>query len=129
MSIGVVATLPFDIPVRGLGMFMIASWAARAVWRQAWRRHRGAIRLLRVDGGLGVQAVTADARVMRGRVLPATYVGSTVTTLVWRAYGERLPRIECLLQDSLPVGNFRRLRVQLRYGRSEDSDGAPASHA
>ena len=85
--------------------------------------------MLRLDGHLNVRAVTAGGRVHRGRVLPASYVGSRMTTLVWRADGDRLARAECLSSDSLPVEDFRRLRVQLRYGRSEDSDGAPASHA
>jgi hypothetical protein len=129
ITAGVAAMLPFDEWLRGLSAGAIAAWAARAVRRDAWRRHNGAVRWLRLDGNLDVHAVTADGRALRGRVLPATYVGSRVTTLVWRADGERLARTECLLADSLATEEFRRLRVQLRYGRSEDSDGVPASHA
>jgi hypothetical protein len=129
VTAGVVAVLPFDAWLRGLSACAIAAWAARAVRRDAWRRHSGAVRLLRLDGNLDVRAVTASGRALRGRVLPATYVGSRLTTLVWRADGARVARTECLVSDSLPAEDFRRLRVQLRYGRSEDSDGAPASHA
>ena len=129
VSAGVVLTLPFDRWLLGCGVLAIAAWAAYAIRRLAKRRHRDAVRLLRLDGNLGVQAVTSGARIVRGRVLPATYVGARMTTLVWRAQGERIARVECLLPDSLPPEPARRLRVQLRYGRSEDSDGAPASHA
>ena len=31
--------------------------------------------------------------------------------------------------DMLPADQFRQLRVLLRYGRSEDTEAAPASHA
>ena len=40
-----------------------------------------------------------------------------VTDLVW--IGSRIASLD----------DFRRLRVLLRYGRSDDSDGAPASQA
>ncbi len=129
VTAGVVAMLPFDGWLRGISACAIAAWAVRAVRWHAWRGHSGAVRSLRLDGNLDVRAVTADRQALRGRVLPATYVGSRLTTLVWRVDGERLARTECLLSDSLPAEDFRRLRVQLRYGRSEDSDGAPASHA
>jgi len=34
-----------------------------------------------------------------------------------------------IVPDMLDGDDFRRLRVLLRYGSSEDSAGAPASHA
>lgn len=129
VTAGVVAMLPIDGWLRGFCVWVVAAWAVRAVRRDAWRLHGGAVRRLRLDGNLDVRAVTAGGRNIRGRVLPATYVGSHLTTLVWRAHGDRFARTECLPTDSLPAEDFRRLRVQLRYGRSEDSDGAPASHA
>jgi hypothetical protein len=124
-----VAALPGEGWIRVAATLVIAGWATRALWRDALRRHAGAIRRLRVEGNLTVHAVTQGGRTLRGRVLDATYVGAHLTTLVWRADGSRFARSECLLQDTLPAHAFRRLRVQLRYGRSEVTDGAPRSHA
>jgi len=55
-----------------------------------------------------------------GAILDASYVGAMLTTLVWRADGDRWwrpARTILFLTDSLSPDEFRRLRVVLRYGR------------
>jgi len=52
-----------------------------------------------------------------------------LSTLVWRPFGRWRSRAILLLPDMLPPQDFRRLRVLLRYGRSDERQGDPASHA
>ena len=54
-----------------------------------------------------------------GAILDDSYVGSALTTIVWRADGDRWwrpARTMLIVADSLPRDEFRRLRVVLRYG-------------
>ena len=54
-----------------------------------------------------------------GAILDDSYVGSALTTIVWRADGDRWwrpARTMLIVADSLPPDQFRRLRVALRYG-------------
>ena len=67
--------------------------------------------------------------ILSGRVRDASYVGAIVTTLTWRSKGALCARSVLILPDMLPAEDFRRLRVLLRYGRSDDTAGAPASQA
>ena len=74
-----------------------------------------------------------------GSILDDSYVGTWLTTIVWRADGRpwwHPARTILVLPDTLGRDEFRRLRVVLRYGRpteAEDSSGVdagrPASHA
>jgi len=87
-----------------------------------WRcSGRGVPALLHV--GIDRRAAVTDrsGRSLEGAILDASYVGSTLTTLVWRADGDRWwrpARTMLFLTDSLPPDEFRRLRVVFRYGRS-----------
>jgi hypothetical protein len=62
-------------------------------------------------------------------VRASSYVGARITTIVWRPDGAWRSRAEFILPDMLPAGDFRQLRVLMRYGRSDAAQGAPASHA
>ncbi|MET0202801.1 MAG: protein YgfX [Casimicrobiaceae bacterium] len=125
--------LSFTLPIPGwvglLATLPLAVWSALR-----FRGHHagGAVACrLRLDGDRMLSITTVDGRTSRGRVLPSTYVGARLTTLVWRPQGEgwRFARAECVLPDMLPPEDFRRLRVLLRYGRSELTQGAPPSQA
>ena len=70
-----------------------------------------------------------DGRLVAGHVRAATYVCARVTTIVWRPDGARLSRAEWILPDMVETDDFRRLRVLLRYGRSDVAQGTRASHA
>jgi hypothetical protein len=66
-------------------------------------------------------AVTArDGRTCQGSIMDASFVGASVTTIVWRP--DHAPRhvparAILILPDTLSAEDFRRLRVMLRYGR------------
>lgn len=76
--------------------------------------------LLHVGIDRRVAVTDRTGRSREGAILDASYVGSSLTTLVWRADGDRWwrpARTILFLGDSLPPNDFRRLRVVLRYGR------------
>jgi hypothetical protein len=113
----------------------VLAWAFGAWRRLALRRGRFAITSLTLahDGALTVEtgagAEAEPARALAGQIRGATCVGSLLTSIVWRADGARASRAILILPDMLPAEDFRRLRVVLRYARSEVAQGAPASHA
>ena len=88
---------------------------ARPASRCGWRR-------------TGSSAVTlADGRILAGHVRSSSYVSARLTTIVWRADGERRLRSILILPDMVSADAFRRLRVMLRYARSGEVEAAPES--
>ncbi len=87
-----------------------------------WRcTGRGVPALLHVGIDRRVAVTDRTGRSREGAILDASYVGPSLTTLVWRADGDRWwrpARTILFLVDSLPPDDFRRLRVVLRYGRA-----------
>src|SRR5262245_26350407 len=124
MTLAIVLTLPIAWWARALIAIPICGWA---VWR--WRGFRAggthALRRLQLDGDLRLLLTYASGRTLRGSVRPATYVGPRVNALVWRPAGRSWSRAQCIAHDMLCADDFRRLRVLLRYGRSESTQGDP----
>jgi hypothetical protein len=125
----VVATLPLDAPAIALAIVAVVSWAADRVRVVALRIGPRAVRGLELRGDLTVVVVSGDGRACAGRVHRDSYVGARLSTIVWRPFGRRRMRTILILPDMLPAADFRRLRVLLRYGRSDVVQGAPESHA
>jgi len=117
---------PWTWPIAGAALFV---WARQRIRGIALRRLPASVRRLRVGGDRVLQAFTADGQMVRGRVLASTFVGARLTTIVWRRDGSRRSRAEWVLPDMLPAEDFRRLRVQLRYSRSEVAAARSPSHA
>jgi len=81
---------------------------------------RGVPVLLHVGLDRRLAVTGRDGRTREGAILDASYVGASVTTIVWRPDGAAwyVPaRALLILPDTLPRDDFRRLRVVLRYGR------------
>jgi hypothetical protein len=125
----VVATLPFEPPALALACFAVVVWAIDRIYVIALRQGPRAVRHFELRGDLTVVVVTGDGSACAGRVHRDSYVGARLTTLVWRPFGRRRARMILLLPDMLPAQDFRRLRVLMRYGRSDAAQGSPASHA
>jgi len=126
---GVIATLPFDRTLLGFAAIVVVVWAVDRIHVVALRHGPRAVRRFVVRGDLTVIVVTGDGSTLAGRVHRDSYVGARLSTLVWRPFGRWRSRSILLLPDMLPAQDFRRLRVLLRYGRSDERQGAPASHA
>lgn len=125
----VVSMLPVDRAVVGLAIVAIGAWAIDRILVLALRRGSRAVRRFELRGDLTIVVATGDGKVRAGRVHRDSYVGARLTTIVWRPFGRWRSRAILLLPDMLPAEDFRRLRVLLRYGRSDVAQGTPASHA
>ena len=108
---------------------LVLGWAWVGFTLVALRRTRDAVTELRLAPDLMLVVHRGDGRLIAGHVRSSTYVSARITTIVWRPDGARLSRAEWILPDMLPADDFRRLRVLLRYGRSDVAQGTPASHA
>ena len=125
----VVAVLPLETPVITLAVVAIVLWAVDRICVIGLRRGPRAVRGLELRADLTVVVQIGDGSIRAGRVHRDSYVGANLSTIVWRPFGRRRLRTILLLRDMLPAGDFRRLRVLLRYGRSDVAHGEPASHA
>ena len=125
----VVLTLPIDPVLSGLAMLGIVVWAGDRIVVVAWRRGPRASVALWLTGDRMLVVRTGAGGLVAGHVRAASYVGPRITTIVWRPDGGRWSRAEWILPDMVPADDFRRLRVLLRYGRSDVAQGTPASHA
>jgi hypothetical protein len=125
----IVAMLPVEPAAIGLAVIAISVWAIDRIHVVALRRGPRAIRRFELRGDLTLVVVTGDGKACAGRVHRDSYVGARLSTIVWQPYGRWRRRAILLLPDMLPADDFRRLRVLLRYGRSDVTQGEPASHA
>jgi hypothetical protein len=128
-TVSVLAMLPIHPLLVAVGVAGIAAWAGNRIWAVALRRSPRAVRALRVEGDRTVVATLVSGERLKGEVQEASYVGAIVTTLTWRSKGALCARSVLILPDMLPAEDFRRLRVLLRYGRSDEAASAPASQA
>jgi len=102
---------------------------AASLWRCVGRGV-AAIVYVGIDRTISVTDRNGQSRA--GVILDDSYVGSALTTIVWRADGDRWwrpARAMLIVPDSLPPDEFRRLRVVLRYGHAvpdEETSGLDA---
>ena len=81
---------------------------------------RGVAAIVHVGIDRRITVTDCSGRSHPGVILDDSYVGSALTTVVWRADGDpwwRPARTMLFVADSLPPEEFRHLRVVLRYGR------------
>lgn len=97
---------------------ILAAVLASGLWRCSGR---GVPALLHVGMDRRIAVTDRTGRSNTGAILDDSYVGPTLTTIVWRADDDpwwRPARAILILPDTLPRDAFRRLRVVLRYGRA-----------
>lgn len=125
----VVATLQLEPLVMALAFAGVAAWAADRICVVGLRRGPRAVCAFELRGDLTVVVINGDGRARAGRVHRDSYVGPRLSTIVWRPFGRRRKRSIVVLPDMLPANDFRRLRVLMRYARSDVAQGESASHA
>jgi membrane protein implicated in regulation of membrane protease activity len=92
------------------GVTLLRSWAQRSTQRAVIAIELGVDRRIVV--------VERSGRRTDGKVQDDSYVGSALTTIVWRAACARRSRAIAIVPDMLPPEDFRRLRVLLRLGQA-----------
>ena len=125
----VVTVLPLEPFAMALAVVAVLAWAADRINVVALRNGPRAVSRFELRGDLTLVVVTGDGNARAGRVQRESYVGARLSTIVWKPYGRWRCRTILLTADMLPAADFRRLRVLLRYGRSDVTQGEPASHA
>jgi len=111
------AALPLPLPAM-LACLVAIGLALYRAHRRLIGRGVPAIVHVGVDRSLTITDWQGRSR--DGIVLPDSYVGARLTTIVWRAHGApwwRLSDVILVLPDTLPPDDFRRLRIFLRYSR------------
>ena len=128
-TVAVVVALPLQLWLQSGLIVGLALWSTHVFQRLALRRGKRAVTEVRLAPNRLIAVRHAERALVAGHVRTASHVGSRLTTIVWRPDGARWSRTLLLLPDMLPPDDFRRLRVLLRYARSDDVQGVPASHA
>jgi hypothetical protein len=100
------------LAVSALGAYGIA--LARA-WAQ--RSTRRAVVAIALDANRRIAIVEHSGHRIEGEVQDDSYVGSMLTTIVWRGRGAHRSRTIAILPDMLSAEDFRKLRVLLRLGK------------
>jgi len=109
-----VAFVPAPAWLRAAAIIALGTHALWALRVAALRRARGAI--VGVELSPDGRAVLIERSGWRreGRVQPACYVGTWLTTLVVRVGDERWSRSMAILPGMVPAEDLRRLRILLR---------------
>jgi len=128
-TVAVVVALPLELWLQSGLILALAAWTTHVFHRVALRRGARAVTEVRLAANRLIAVRHGGRPLVAGHVRTASHVGSRLTTIVWRPDGARWSRTLVLLPDMLPPDDFRRLRVLLRYARSDDVQGVPASHA
>jgi hypothetical protein len=111
------AGLPLPITALLPCAAVIAGVLVGGLWRCTGR---GVPALMHVGNDRRLTVTDCEGRSHAGTILDDSYVGASLTTIVWRRDGSpwwRPAAAIVVLPDMLSADEFRRLRVALRYGR------------
>ncbi len=99
-----------------------------ALVRAAQHSTRRAVVAIVLGADRNIAVIERSGRRTDGVVQDDSYVGSALTTIVWRSAGARRSRTIAILPDMLPAEEFRRLRVLLRLGQPKPTVAATPVH-
>ena len=122
-------TLGAPLWADAIAAIVVGAWATDRIRLHGRRSACNAVVEMLVSTDAVIVARLRDGRLVAGHVRSSSFVHPWLTTIVWRPDGSRLSRSVAIVPDMLDPDDFRRLRVMLRYGRSDVSAGAPASQA
>ncbi len=106
---------PIPAPAQAVVVLALAVAAIRDARRLAWREGPGAVVRLAVDLPGRVEVELADGRRLAGRLADASFVAPWLTIVRWRPEGARFDRTVLVAPDAVEAGEFRRLRILLRW--------------
>ena len=108
--------------LKALAAIVIGAYAVGTLRRWSTRTAPSSIVSIKLSVDLRIALTERCGRRVEGKVLPDTYVGGWLTTIVMRPDGTRVSRRVAILYDMLAVDDFRRLRVLLRLGKERESN-------
>ena len=109
-----VAFVPGPAWLRGAAVIAIGAHAAWTLRLAALHTAKAAIVGVELSPHGRATLMERSGRRCEGRVQPACYVGTWLTTLVVRVDDERWSRAVAILPDMVPAEDLRQLRVLLR---------------
>ena len=115
---GLVALLPVEMMWRGAAVVVAGIAGMRAL-----RISQHPVDAIEVAADRRATLIDRSGRRIDGVVQAQTYVGASLTTLVWRADGARRSRAVAIWPDMMASDEFRRLRVLLRHGEFPAASG------
>jgi hypothetical protein len=122
-------TLSWPILYDAGAALVLTGWALHRIRLHATRTAPRSVEEILLSSDAVIVVRRRDGRLVAGHVRSSTFVHPWFTSIVWRPDGARLSRTVPLLPDMMDFDDFRRLRVLLRYGRSDATAGDPASQA
>jgi len=128
-SLGAVVSLPTPIAVDVIAAVALFGWARHHVSMHVTRSSPRAVIEILLSSDAVIVVRKRNGALVAGHVRSATFVHPWFTSIVWRPDRARWSRSIPLAPDMLGLDDFRRLRVLLRYGRREVTEGSPASQA
>jgi toxin CptA len=114
-TLAVVLWTPMYPWAKAMLALAVAAHAATALRRHAWLEGPRAVRCLRVDVTGAARVAGADGVERTGRILDGSFVAPWLTIVRWLPEGARFARTVLILPDMVDAGDFRRLRVLLRW--------------
>ncbi len=108
------ALLPFEAPYRASAVLALGAHSIWTVRAWALRTARAAIVGVELSADGRVALIERSGARRQGCVRPASYVGTSLVTLVVRLDGTRRSRAIAILPDMLSAEELRRLRVVIR---------------
>jgi hypothetical protein len=112
------AWLPGEPILRAVWVTGIGAHAVLTVRKWATRSAPHAIVGVELCSDHTVCLIERGGRRVDGRILPESYVGGWLTTLVALPEGKRTARTVAILPDMLPADDYRRLRLLMRHGEA-----------
>ena len=114
-TLALIACTPGPVGLRILAATWIACGALHALHVVALARGRRGVRAFHVGRGGEIEVRDAHGVWASGALRAGSFVAPWLTIVRWRAQGERFDRSIVILPDMLAAGDFRRVRVWLRW--------------
>jgi hypothetical protein len=113
---GMLALLPGEPWLRGACVLIAGACGIRALRGTAASGNKGPIAAVQLAADRRAILTDRSGRRIEAIVQAESHVGALVTTLVLRPEGARRSRALAIWPDTMPAGEFRRLRMLLRHG-------------